>query len=84
MDFGKYPNIQFSGLMGMASFTDDTVQISNEFQLLSSLFKELKSKGMAGNQAFKELSMGMSGDYRLAIQQGSTLIRLGSLLFGRR
>lgn len=79
-----YPNIIFSGLMGMASFVDDEDQICAEFQQLKDLFNELKSKSMAGNTDFIELSMGMSGDYPWAIEEGSTLIRIGTLLFGSR
>ncbi|MEA1877952.1 MAG: YggS family pyridoxal phosphate-dependent enzyme [Bacteroidota bacterium] len=81
---GDYPNIIFSGLMGMASFVDDEDQIVAEFKQLKELFNELKSVSMAGNKDFIELSMGMSGDYPLAIEEGSTLIRIGTLLFGSR
>jgi len=79
-----YPNVQIVGLMGMASYVDDEEQITSEFRQLKDLFDEVKSKSMAGNTHFKELSMGMSGDYPLAVQEGSTLIRIGTLLFGSR
>lgn len=79
-----YPNIRFAGLMGMASFVDDEEQVLAEFQQLNDLFNETKSASMEMNADFKELSMGMSGDYHLAIEEGSTLIRIGTILFGRR
>jgi len=78
-----YPHVIFAGLMGMATFTDNTVQIEHEFQLLKRLFDEIKQSGKAGD-AFTELSMGMSDDYPIAIRNGSTMIRVGSLIFGAR
>ena len=81
--FREMENIQLSGLMGMASFIDDEKQVKQEFDLLKNVFEELKSKDIAGDD-FKEISMGMSGDYKIAIESGSTMIRIGSLLFGVR
>jgi pyridoxal phosphate enzyme (YggS family) len=76
----NYPNVQLRGLMGMASFTEDTVQIQKEFAVLKNIFDRVQSQ-LTG---FDVLSMGMSGDYTLAIEQGSTMIRVGSKIFGTR
>ena len=72
----SYDNILIEGLMGMASFTKDKNQIRNEFKLLKSIYDEY--------QSFKILSMGMSGDYSIAIEEGSNMIRIGSKIFGER
>lgn len=77
-------NIRICGLMGMASNTDDTRQINHEFTVLANLFNTVKQQWFAGNPDFKELSMGMSHDYHEAIGHGSTLIRVGSKIFGNR
>jgi len=80
-------NIQIVGLMGMASFTEDKNQISKEFTSLAQLFQELKTNQTAmhlGNVTWEELSMGMSSDYLLAAEQGSTLVRVGSAIYGAR
>ncbi|MDR2627452.1 MAG: YggS family pyridoxal phosphate-dependent enzyme [Dysgonamonadaceae bacterium] len=77
-----YTHVRVAGLMGMATYTDNQAQIRQEFQTLRRLYDELKSTGKA--DAFTELSMGMSDDYRIAIEEGSTMIRLGSLIFGKR
>lgn len=77
-------NIQLCGLMGMATNTDDTEQIKKEFCLLNSFFKEVKSTWFGDTNAFSELSMGMSHDYHEAIETGSTLVRVGSKIFGER
>lgn len=79
-DFQKLGNINIRGLMGMATFTDDKVQVRREFKLLKSLFDELKVKLPEINI----LSMGMSGDYKIAIEEGSTMVRIGSSIFGAR
>jgi len=83
-DNQEMENIQISGLMGMASFTDDTQKVRSEFRMLKSLFEEMKEKFFYHDDNFKELSMGMSGDYKIAIEEGSTMVRIGSLLFGSR
>ena len=77
-----YPNVQIKGLMGMASFTDNTEQVRQEFLTLKSIFDRVKAQGP--HNRLTVLSMGMSGDYRLAITCGSTMVRVGSLLFGAR
>jgi pyridoxal phosphate enzyme (YggS family) len=74
-----YPNTNILGLMGMATFTDNTEQVRQEFKSLVSLFnKHEKPLG------FKHLSMGMTGDYQLAIEEGSNMVRIGSAIFGER
>lgn len=76
-------NVQIKGLMGMATNTDDQDQIRKEFQTLRKLFDTLKSN-QTPNVSMETLSMGMSGDFQLAIEEGSNMIRIGSLLFGER
>ncbi len=73
-------NIRIVGLMGMASFSDDEQKVRNEFKQLKAIF----DKFQVLNSQFQTLSMGMSGDYRMAIEEGSTMVRIGSLLFGAR
>ena len=77
-------NINIQGVMGMATFTSDKVQVKTEFQRLKTIFNQVKSKYFAEKEDFKDISMGMSGDYKLAIEEGSTMVRIGSLLFGAR
>ena len=74
----QFKNIKISGLMGMATFTDNTKQIAAEFQSLKDVFDRVK------NQDISILSIGMSGDYKIAIEKGSTMIRIGSAIFGSR
>jgi pyridoxal phosphate enzyme (YggS family) len=76
-------NICICGLMGMASFTGDTTIIQAEFRQLKSLYDRYASLQIS-NSKFQYLSMGMSGDYKIALQEGSNMIRIGSLLFGNR
>jgi pyridoxal phosphate enzyme (YggS family) len=76
--------IAIIGLMGMATYTSDENQIKEEFQLLQHTFKQIKKSYFPNDENFKELSMGMSLDYKIAIECGSTMIRIGSLLFGDR
>jgi len=77
-------NIQVCGLMGMATFTDHTDQVRHEFGRLRNLFEEIKSIPFTGNKLFTELSMGMSDDYKIAIEAGSTMVRIGTGIFGTR
>lgn len=84
---GEWKNlshVSIAGIMGMASYTDDLHQIQQEFQSLSDFFKELKNSYFSGNSQFCELSMGMSHDYPEAVKRGSTLVRVGSKIFGDR
>lgn len=76
-------NIKVAGLMGMASFTDDEVKVRKEFKYLSTLYDKYKDINTA-NFRFRYLSMGMSADYRIAIEEGSNMVRIGSLVFGER
>lgn len=79
-EFGNLKNITIQGLMGMATFTDDKEQIRKEFAYLSSIYLKIKNKITGINV----LSMGMSGDYKIAIEEGSTMVRIGSSIFGVR
>lgn len=79
-----FPHLEFCGLMGMASNTDDVAIVRGEFQYLKKTFDEVKLKYMSHHPSFKELSMGMSGDYKIAIEEGSTMVRIGSSIFGSR
>ena len=82
--FADLKNIKICGVMGMASLTDNQEQIHREFHTLHEYFNLLKTKYFSSNPDFKELSMGMSEDYPIAIEEGSTLIRVGSAIFGAR
>lgn len=77
-------NVRLCGVMGMATYTSDMNQVRREFVNLSECFKILKDKYFIGKIHFNEISMGMSGDYEIAIEEGSTMIRVGSLIFGER
>ncbi len=79
-EFKKLQNVKIVGLMGMATFTDDEKQISAEFQKLKKIFDEFKVQ----SSQLKVLSMGMSGDYKIAIKNGSNMICIGSAIFGER
>lgn len=82
--FKELKNIRICGIMGMATNTDNQVQIRKEFHHLKEIFGTLKAKYFADCEYFKEISMGMSHDYRLAIEEGSTMVRVGSRIFGAR
>lgn len=82
--FQQMENIRIVGLMGMATFTDDETQLRREFQLLKNFFDQLKTNYFTKDEYFKTISMGMSGDFQLAIEEGSNMVRVGSLLFGAR
>ncbi|HON53645.1 MAG TPA: YggS family pyridoxal phosphate-dependent enzyme [Bacteroidales bacterium] len=83
-EFTTLHNIQINGVMGMASYVDDSKQIQQEFKELYLIYKELKQKYFNNSEYFCQLSMGMSQDYTIAIEQGSTIIRIGSTIFGER
>ena len=80
----EIPFVEITGLMGMASFTDNFSQVREEFRNLKHLFDDLKTTAFNNNPAFRELSMGMSSDYRIAVEEGSTIIRVGTDIFGAR
>ena len=77
-------NIRISGVMGMATFTEDLHQVSREFRHLKAIFDVLKEKFFRNDPAFCEISMGMSDDYQIATEEGSTIVRIGSSIFGSR
>ena len=83
-EFKSLKNVNVTGVMGMATFTDNIQQIRNEFSLLKTIFKTLKNEYFARIKCFSEISMGMSDDYPVAIEEGSTMIRVGSKIFGER
>jgi hypothetical protein len=83
-EYKDFQNIRITGLMGMATFTSDDDQVRREFSLLAKFFSEIKMKLFPNDDSFRELSMGMSGDYKIAIETGSTILRIGSLIFGKR
>ena len=82
--FGAYKHIEVAGLMGMATFTDDAEQVRREFKRLRGLFDEVKAIPNVSDAVFTELSMGMSDDYLLAVEEGSTMVRVGTKIFGPR
>lgn len=77
-------NVHICGVMGMGTNTDDMLQIRKEFQTLKSFFDEIKEKYFSKDESFSEISMGMTDDYLIAIEEGSTLIRIGTKIFGER
>ncbi len=77
-------HVRIRGLMGMASFTEDENKIREEFRVLNAQFQSLRKTNFLYKDSFDTLSMGMSSDYKLAIQEGSTMVRIGSMLFGER
>ncbi|MBN2175884.1 MAG: YggS family pyridoxal phosphate-dependent enzyme [Bacteroidales bacterium] len=83
-EFQAMKNVRICGVMGMATFTEDTGQVRKEFYLLKEIFNRLKNKYFIEQESFKEISMGMSGDYKIAVEVGSTIVRIGSLIFGER
>ncbi len=82
--FKEYENVRVCGVMGMATFTDDEEQIRKEFKQLAQFFQQLKNNYFKNSEYFKEISMGMTNDYKIAIEEGATLVRIGSLIFGKR
>ena len=83
-EWKKYKNIAIRGLMGMATFTDNIEQVRHEFRQLRIFFEKIKKKVFAADPDFSELSMGMSDDYQIAVSEGSTIVRLGTTVFGNR
>ena len=83
-DWKSLDHISIAGVMGMASNTEDAEQVRDEFESLHHFFEELKANYFAEDDKFKEISMGMSHDYPLAVEAGSTLVRVGSFIFGNR
>jgi len=79
-----FPNIILSGVMGMATFTENMEQVRKEFRHLKNIFDTIKSQFFPNDDAFCHISMGMSGDYPIAIAEGATMVRIGSAIFGAR
>lgn len=82
--FKGLDHVRICGLMGMATFTDDMEQVRQEFRGLNRFFQKLKNGYFSSQDQFKALSMGMSGDYEIAVEEGSTMVRVGSAIFGER
>ncbi|SIN71306.1 YggS family pyridoxal phosphate-dependent enzyme [Algoriphagus halophilus] len=83
-NFKGLTHVQIKGLMGMATFTENESQIRKEFKGLKNLFEELKNESLPDFVQMEEISMGMSGDYLIAQEEGSTMVRIGSAIFGSR
>ncbi|HNW97858.1 MAG TPA: YggS family pyridoxal phosphate-dependent enzyme [Bacteroidales bacterium] len=83
-EYKKMQNIRICGVMGMATFSEDTELVRNEFKDLKTIYHQLKSKYFCEDKYFREISMGMSGDYTIAIEEGSTIVRIGTAIFGER
>ena len=83
-EFAAFKNVRIVGLMGIATNTDNPKQLKEEFYELHTFFDGIKTSFFRKEESFKELSIGMSADYKIAIEEGSTMIRVGSLIFGQR
>ena len=83
-EFKGLNQVEIYGLMGMATFTDDEKRVRSEFRMLKTLFDKFKMDYFSDNPFFTELSMGMSDDYKIAMEEGSTMVRVGSAIFGHR
>lgn len=82
--YAALSHIRILGVMGVATYTDDRAQIRSEFRCLRQIFEELRNMFFADKAYFREISMGMSGDYPIAVEEGSTMVRIGSSIFGKR
>lgn len=83
-DFSNYPFVQVCGLMGMASYSEDESQVRQEFSTLKKTFDNIQHEVFGPQSGFQEISMGMSGDWQVAVEEGSTMVRIGSAIFGSR
>jgi pyridoxal phosphate enzyme (YggS family) len=83
-DWKNLQSVRITGVMGMATYTGDREQIRNEFRSLKTFYDELKKTCFSGEACFSELSMGMSHDYGIAVEEGSTIVRIGTSIFGER
>lgn len=83
-EFAEMEHVRMTGVMGMATLTNDENAIRKEFKELYRIYRNIKSGYFQNDENFKEISMGMSGDYKIAIEEGSTMIRIGSAIFGER
>jgi len=82
--YNSFKHVNIIGVMGMATFTNNTEQVRLEFRLLKTYFDEMKEKYFSEKETFREISMGMSDDYKTAIEEGSTMLRIGTKIFGER
>ena len=82
--YKQLTNVEIDGVMGMATYTDDTDQVRKEFRKLRTIFEKLKAQYFSDRDSFCEISMGMSDDFPIAVEEGSTMIRVGSKIFGPR
>ncbi|QGY45507.1 YggS family pyridoxal phosphate-dependent enzyme [Maribellus comscasis] len=82
--YKAFENIQIKGVMGMATYTENESQVAKEFRMLKNIFNTLKNEYFSDTKDFCEISMGMSDDYSLAVKEGSTMVRIGSKIFGAR
>lgn len=80
-EFGEMKHVIVAGVMGMATLTGDLELVRQEFRTLRNYFEQLRSRFFAGSESFREISMGMSGDYSIAVEEGSTMIRIGTIVF---
>lgn len=83
-EFTTYKHVEICGIMGMATNTEDITLIRNEFRTLKKYFDKLKTEYFPEQESFKEISMGMTGDYPIAVEEGSSIVRIGSAIFGAR
>lgn len=83
-EYKMLKNVRIAGVMGIATYTEDTEQVRREFRELKQIFLRLKERYFSDKPEFREISMGMSGDYRIAVEEGCTMVRIGSSIFGRR
>ena len=83
-DFKSWNHVEICGVMGMASNTENSSQVRQEFRHLKNIFDHLKNNYFPQQESFREISMGMTGDYPIAVEEGSTLVRIGSAIFGAR
>ncbi len=83
-EFKQLNNVRLCGVMGIGSITDEENQTRKEFKNLKQIFDTLKTKYFSNEEYFKEISMGMTGDYKIAIEEGATIVRIGSKIFGQR
>jgi hypothetical protein len=83
-EFKSFQNVVVTGVMGMATYTENFEQVRNEFRMLKTIFNTLKNEYFSDVKSFTEISMGMSDDYLIAVEEGSTIIRVGSKIFGKR
>ncbi len=81
-EFQQFKNVRIVGVMGMATFTENPEQVRREFRCLRQIFDNLKQAFFPADESFREISMGMSGDWEIALEEGATLVRIGSLIFG--